>query len=418
MRKDLNLAIGVVLVLALTVALSACGQAAPPGAAPMVPQVSVAEVLAQPLNEWDEFTGRLEAPQTVEVRPRVSGYVEQVAFTEGALVAKGALLFQIDARPFEAEVRRLAAELKRAQARLRLATSEHERGARLKLRNAISTEASEARASAADEAAAAVAATEAALAAAQLNLEFTRITAPIAGRVSNAPITVGNLVSAGSSLLTTLVSTDRVYAYFDADESVYLKYSKLAQDGTRPSSREHQNPIYLGLANETGHPHLGHVDFVDNRVDPTTGTIRGRAVFSNAQGQFTPGLFARLKLVASGTYEGILVSDRAIGTDLGKKYVLVLGPDNKTQYRAVTLGPKLDGLRIVRSGLSRGERIVVNGLQRVRPGMAVTPKSVAMAEPAELDKLYAQHQAVLRAQALRDGKTAAAGPSATAQPDA
>ncbi|MBI2380522.1 MAG: efflux RND transporter periplasmic adaptor subunit [Gammaproteobacteria bacterium] len=396
------------LSLAAAALLSACGQGTPGAAqAPAAPQVSVAEVISQPLNEWDEFTGRLEAPQTVEVRPRVSGYVERVAFTEGALVAKGELLFQIDARPFEAEVKRLEGELRRAQARAALTRSERERGARLKAKHAISAEDFDARASAAAEADAGVAATAAALEAAKLNLGFTRITAPIDGRVSNARITEGNLVTAGSSLLTTVVSTDKVYAYFDADESVYLKYAQLAREGRRPSSREHKNPIYLGLANEPGHPHLGHVDFVDNRVNPATGTIRGRAVFDNADGAFTPGLFARLKLVASETYEGVLINERAVATDLSNKFVLVLDKDGKAQYRPVTLGPKLDGLRIVKAGLKAGERIVVNGLQRVRPGMGVTPKPVSMAEPAQLDRLQAQRQAVEDALAAKAQASAA-----------
>lgn len=416
MRKDINLTIGLVLIAA--VLLSACGKADNAGAgAPPAPQVSVAEVIHRELNEWDEFTGRLEAPKTVEIRPRVSGYIEKIGFTEGALVKKGDLLFQIDPRPFEAEVKRLAAELKRTQSRLELTRSEHARGERLKAKNAISTEESDARATAAAEAEAAVAATAAALDAAKLNLEFTRITSPISGRVSNALITEGNLVAVGTSLLTTVVSTDTVYAYFDADESVYLKYTQMAKNGERPSSRVHKNPIYLGLANEFGYPHLGYVDFVDNQVNPTTGTIRGRAVFDNSTGDFTPGLFARLKLVASGSFDGILINDRAVGTDLGKKFVLVVDKDNKTAYRAVVLGPKAEGLRIVKQGLAVGDRIVVNGLQRVRPGMVVAPKMVAMAEPSQLDKLYAQRKAVEDAARANDKPVAQAESSAQGNAD-
>jgi multidrug efflux system membrane fusion protein len=336
------------------------------------------------VNEWDELTGRLEAPQSVQIRPRVSGYIDRVAFHEGALVKKGDLLFQIDPRPFEAQVNQLQAQVAQTRASLKRSNSEARRGERLRASNAISGELADARSSAETEAKAMLAAAQAQLQAAQLNLSFTQIRAPINGRVSQALITAGNLVNAGESLLTTLVSTDQVYAYFDADERVFLKYSELARQGSRGDS----SPVYLGLADEDGYPHLGHMDFVDNQVDPNTGTIRARAVFDNPHGVFTPGLYARLKLVGSATYDGILIKDLAVGTDLGKKFVLVLDNDAKVSYRAVELGPKLAGLRIVRSGLKAGEQIVVNGLQHVRPGIAVQPQAVPMADAdtvAELD---------------------------------
>ncbi|MGC3004235.1 efflux RND transporter periplasmic adaptor subunit, partial [Streptomyces sp. G35A] len=228
-------------------------------------------------------------------------------------------------------------------------------------------ELAEARVSAAQEARAQVAAIEAQLESARLDLSFTRITAPIDGQVGRAEVTAGNLVNAGETLLTSLVSTDKVYAYFEADERIYLKYRDLARQGDRGQ----ETPVYLGLTDEQGHPHLGHMDFMDNHVDPRTGTIRGRAIFDNREGLFTPGLYARLKLVGSATYDAMLIQDEAIGTDLGKKFVLVLKDDGTLDYRAVTLGPKLEGLRIVRDGLAPSDRIVVNGLQRVRPGMAV-----------------------------------------------
>ena len=380
------------LALAAILVLSACGKA--PDSAAQLPaaKVSVAEVIQQPINEWDEFTGRLEAPESVEVRPRVSGYIDRVAFREGSLVQKGDLLFQIDPRPFEAEVKRLQAQLQQARASQSRTVSEAQRGERLRQSNAISAELADARASAAAEAQAAVAGIQAELDNAKLNLSFTRVTAPIDGRVSRAEITEGNLVNAGQSKLTSLVSTDKVYAYFDADERVFLKYVELARQSggqTRDAS-----PVYLGLSSEDGNPHLGQLDFLDNQVNPQTGTIRCRAVFDNRDGRFTPGLYARLKLVGSGKYDATLIQDAAVGTDLGKKFVLVLDKDNAVQYRAIELGPKLQGLRIVRNGLAKGEKIVVYGLQRAFPGSTVDPQAVPMADEQTLAALASQRQAV------------------------
>jgi len=387
------------LALAAVLVLSACGKA--PETAQQMPaaKVSVAEVIEQPINEWDEFTGRLEAPESVEIRPRVSGFVDRVAFAEGSLVKKGDLLFQIDPRPFQAEVKRFEAQLQQARASQARTQSEANRGERLRQSNAISAELADARASAAAEAKAAVAGIQAELDNARLNLSFTRVTAPIDGRVSRAEITEGNLVNAGQSLLTTLVSTDKVYAYFDADERVFLKYVELARQAggqTRDAS-----PVYLGLSSEDGHPHLGELDFLDNQVNPQTGTIRGRAVFDNRDGRFTPGLYARLKLVGSGQYAAALIKDEAVGTDLGKKYVLVLDKDNAVQYRAIELGPKLEGLRIVRQGLAKGEKIVVNGLQRAFPGSTVDPQSVPMADEKTQALLTEQRQAIERQNSRR-----------------
>lgn len=380
------------LALAAVLLLSACGNAQDSAQSVSPAKVSVAEVIEQPITEWDEFTGRLQAPESVNIRPRVSGLIERVAFNEGSLVNKGDLLFQIDPRPFQAEVMRLEAQRQQASASYSRTQSEASRGERLRKSNAISAELADARASAAAEAKAAVAGIQAQLDNARLNLSFTRVTAPITGRVSRAEITEGNLVNAGQSHLTTLVSTDKVHAYFDADERVFLKYVELARQAggqTRDAS-----PVYLGLSNEEGHPHLGQLDFLDNQVNPQTGTIRGRAVFDNRDGRFTPGLYARLKLVGSGQYTAVLIKDEAVGTDLGKKFVLVLDQDNTVQYRAVELGPKLQGLRIVRSGLVKGEQIVVNGLQRAFPGVIVDPQRVAMADEQTLAELTQQRQVI------------------------
>jgi multidrug efflux system membrane fusion protein len=353
-------------------------------------KVSVAKVLEQPVNEWDEFTGRLEAPETVEIRPRVSGQIDNVAFTEGALVKKGDLLFQIDPRPFQAEVRRLEAQLAQARATATRSENEAKRGERLRLSNAISAELADSRTSAAQEARAAAAAIQAQLDLAKLNLSFTRVTSPISGRVSRADITAGNLVTADVTPLTSVVSTDKVYAYFDADERVFLKYTRLAREGQRGQA----TPVYMGLSNEEGNPHLGHMNFIDNQVNPQTGTIRGRAVFDNKDGAYTPGLYARLKLVGSGTYSAVLINDEAVGTDLGKKFVLVMDADNKPAYRAVELGPKIEGLRIVRNGLSKDDTIIVKGLQRARPGTPVTPETVPMASEETIAALAQQRKAL------------------------
>lgn len=395
--------------LALVV-LSACGKGPESAAqAPAAAKVNVAKVLEQPVNEWDEVTARLEAPETVQVRPRVSGQIDSVAFTDGELVKKGDLLFQIDPRPFEAEVHRLDAQLQQAKAASVRSNNEAQRGERLRTNNAISAELADSRTTTAQESKAAVAAIQAQLDLARLNLSFTRVTAPITGRVSRAEITAGNIVTADQSILTSVVSTDKVYAYFDADERVFLKYNQLARDGKRGAT----TPVYMGLSNEVENPHLGQMNFVDNQVNPRTGTIRGRAVFDNSKGEYTPGLYARLKLVGSGTYSAMLIKDEAVGTDLGKKFVLVVDKDNKATYRNVDLGPKLEGLRIVRSGLAKDDRIVVSGLQRVRPGSPIDPQDTPMASADTLAALQQQRQALEasnqpKAQSKLDAKVAAA----------
>lgn len=366
-------------VIALAAAIACARADAQPGAPPP-PKVTVATVVEQPVTEWDEFTGRLEAVDTVAVRPRVSGYVSKVTFDEGAVVRKGEVLFEIDARPFQAEVDRLRAERTRAVAVVDRAESELQRAERLRAENAMSREEFDRRSAFAREAKAQVAAVSAALAAAELNLEFTRVTAPISGRVGRAIVTEGNLVSTGpgeATLLTTLVSIDPIHAHFDADESIFLKYVELARQGRRQNARAARQPIAMELAGETGYPRRGELDFLDNRLDPSTGTIRGRALFRNPTGELTPGLFVRLRLQGTSKYPGVLIEDRAVGTDLDKRFVFVVKADRTIEYRPVTLGPLVDGQRVVRSGLTPGEQIVVNGLQRVRPGVTVDPVTEA-----------------------------------------
>lgn len=364
-------------IAALT--LNSCAKGGPPSAPP--PEVSVAPVIEKRVKDWDEFTGRLQAVETVEIRPRVTGYIDKVAFTEGSLVNRGALLFVIDPRPYQAEYDHAAADVKRFKTALDLGRIELVRVQRLRDSGAVSEEELDERKSTVAQAEANVAGAQAAEEAALLNLNFTRVTSPIDGRVSRAEVTRGNLVTGGSNggtLLTSVVSIDPIYLYFDADEQSYLRYTQLARDGKRPSSRDSGNPVQVGLANEEGFPHPGTVDFIDNQLNPQTGTIRARAVLQNKDGQFTPGLFARVQLLASGEYSAILIEDRAVNTDQNQKYVLLLGADNKIEYRKVTLGRVIDGLRVVREGLKPGDVIVVNGAQRVHPGVTVTPQRVAM----------------------------------------
>src|SRR5260370_658369 len=345
------------------------------------PQVSVAKVLERRVKDWDEFTGRMQAVETVEIRPRVSGYIDRVAFTEGGQVKRGELLFVIDPRPYQADTDRAAADLKRYKTSLDLARIELTRVQRLKDSGAVSEEELDERKSTVAQAEANVAGAEAALEAASLNLNFTRVTSPIAGRVSRAEVTRGNLVTGGingGTLLSSVVSMDPMYLYFDADEQSYLRYAQIAHSVVGPGPNGAQNPVQVGLANEDGFPHPGTLDFVDNQLNPQTGTIRARAVLQNHNGQFTPGLFARVQLLVSGEYSAILIEDRAVNTDQNQKYVLLLGANNQIEYRKVKLGRVIEGLRIVREGLKPGDVIVVNGAQRVHPGVTVTPQRVVM----------------------------------------
>lgn len=360
--------------------LAACSEETP--APPPPTPVSVVTVQEREVQEWDEFTGHIEATETVEIRPRVSGYIDRVTFPEGQEVRKGDVLFVIDQRPYLAEVRRAEAALAKARTDVELWRTDVERAAKLLDARAISKEEYDTRVATLKSGEAAVQAAQAALDIAKLDLEFTEVKSPIDGRAGQALVRTGNLVTAGSTVLTTVVAIDPVYVYFEGDENIYLKYGTLARLGTRPSSRDTNNPIRMGLANEQGYPHLGHMDFVDNQLDPDTGTIRGRAVFDNPDRLFTPGLFARLQLLGSGTYTATLIPDQAVGTDQDRKFALVVTPEDEVQYRAIELGPVIDGMRVVREGLKSGDRIIVSGLQRVRPGMKVAPTEVELAAAA------------------------------------
>jgi multidrug efflux system membrane fusion protein len=372
-----------ILTALFTIVLTGCGhsRAQSSAAAPPPPAVTVAEVIARPLHHSDDLTGELQAVNTVEVHPRVGGFIDSVQFTEGARVAKGQILFQIDPRPFEIEIERLTAELRRAQSKLDYATAGHARAERLFAQNAIAREEYEQLSSAETEAAGDVGSLNAQLHAARLNLEYSHVRSPIDGHVSRALITSGNLVS-NTNLLTIVVSDDPIYAYFDTDEATYLRFTQLEQGarktGVRPGHDVTPSPVFMGLAGEQGYPHQGRLDFIDNQVDARSSTIHVRAVFDNKDGRFTPGLFARIKLVANDSYAAILIDERAVGNDLGKKFVLVLKPDSTVEYRPVNLGTRIDGLRVVEEGLKPADTVVVNGLQHVAAGAKVAATRVPM----------------------------------------
>lgn len=375
---------GLVLV---TLALTACGDDAPPGdgaaaQGPPPSAVNVAPVLKRSVTDWDQFNGRIEAVHRVEIRPRVTGYLDRVHFEEGSVVAKDDVLFTIDAREYEAAVNLAQADLNSAKTRLALAQRELARSENLVAAQAISTEEYDQRRSETLQADAQIASAEAALRQAQLQLEFATIRAPIDGRIGEAFVRAGNLVSAGTTLLTTLVSIDPVYVVFEGDENIYLKYQAQARSGDRPSSREVRNPVRVGLVNEEGFPHEGRMDFVDNELNPRTGTIRGRAVLPNPDGVFTPGLFARVRLLGSGAHDALLISDLAVLTDQDRKYVYVLGPNNEALRRDVKLGRETDGLRVVLDGLQEDEQVVVNGVRKIFfPGAPLAPTVVTMEAP-------------------------------------
>ncbi len=364
-----------VLMLSGLAALAGCQSRAdtPPPGALAPPAVSVAPAVKRQVREFDEFTGRLEAPQSVDVRPRVTGYIKAVHFHDGQEVRQGDLLFTIDLDPYLTELAKARAQLAAAQTQVELARSEEERARKLIDVKAISQQEYDQLTSGSRNAAANVQAAEAAVQAAGLNVGYTQIRAPISGRVSRANVTAGNLVNVGDPVLTSIVSLDRVYAYFDAGEDAYLRYVK-DKAASHKGGRSDADTVLMGLADEQGYPHRGVMDFVDNRLNPQTGAMRARAVFDNSDRRFTPGLFARIKLLGSGTYTAVLTPEQAIGTDQTKKFVLVVGEDRKAQFREVTLGTLIDGMRVVTSGVFAGDLVVVDGLQRVRPGMPVTPE--------------------------------------------
>jgi len=355
-------------------------------AAPAPIAVSVATVAATPVSTWDEFSGRLEAVERVDVRPRVAGAVQAVHFREGALVRQGDLLFTIDPAPYAAEVDRAAAQVASAQARVSFTHSEQERARRLWDEKAIAQRELDEKLNAGLEADANLRAAQASLQGARLNLGYTQVRAPVAGRVGRLDVTVGNLVAAGPAapVLTTLVSVSPIYASFDADEQIVVRALKDLPPGASARGAIEGIPVQMGTSGSEGTPHAGRLQLIDNQVDAKSGTVRVRAAFDNTDGALIPGQFARIRMGQAHSATALLVNERAVGTDQNKKFVMVVGADHKAEYREVELGAPVDGLRIVTSGLQAGEQVVVNGLQHIRPGALVAPQVVTMDAKSEI----------------------------------
>jgi multidrug efflux system membrane fusion protein len=373
------------LAVAAALLLAGCDQGQPqasPKATPPAPVVSVSKPAKRDIVEWDEYTGRFDAVQTVEIRARVSGYLNEVRFKDGQLVKQGDLLFAIDPRPFERALEQAKAELFAATTKVENANLDVARGQPLIERKIISDKTFDDRMSLLRDAQAVVKVSEAKVKSAELDLSFATITAPISGRISRTLVTAGNWISAGSvsgaTLLTTIVTQDPIYIYFDVSENNYIKYKRLAEQGVRAGAADVGAPVEVALPDETGFPHKGKLDFLDNRLDQGTGTLRARAILPNKVGLFSPGLFARVRVTGTPSYSTLLLPDEAIGTDQTNKYVYVVGNDGTVARRNVVLGPLVSGLRVVRDGLGDDDWVITRGLQRARPGIKVTMKEVAL----------------------------------------
>ena len=372
------------LILLSTALLSGCGennsarQNEPPP-----PSVSVSEPVRKMVTEWDEFTGRFQAVDHVSIRPRVSGYLQSAHFQEGSIVKKGDLLFVIDPRPYEAMAEEEQGRLQTAQSQLTFASRDLERAVELGRTQAVSQQVIDQRRQAMQAAEAAVITAEGALKRAKLDVEFTRVVSPIDGRIGRKLVTEGNLVSGGdtsATLLTTVVSLDPIYLYFNLDEQTYLKNSRLRLAAQPPTAQDNPNAVHVALPDDTAFPYEGRMDWIDNELDPGTGTLRGRAVLPNPQLLFSPGQFGRVRLMGSAPYEAMLLPDSAIGSDQSRKIVYVVGKNDVVELREVKLGRLIDGLRVVHEGLKPDETVVISGLQRVRAGGRVTPTRKQIAD--------------------------------------
>ena len=377
----------VILAFLLVTANLLIGCSGEPAAssAPPAPPVTVARPLQKTITEWDEYTGRFTAVASVEIRPRVSGFIDSIHFQDGQIVTQGDLLFVIDRRPYAAAVEQAKADVESAQAKLEIANLDVERARPLLQSQTVTAREFETRRSTQRNAAAVVASLEAVLKQAELNLAWTEVRAPISGRISDRRVDAGNLVSGGqtgATLLTVIVSIDPIHFVFDASEADYLRYERLDAAGARQSSRYVPNPVSVQLADENDYRHHGRMDFVDNVLNPKTGTIRGRAIFDNKDGLLTPGYFGRLRLFG-GQHDGLLVPDSAIASDQASKIVFAVADDGTVAAKRVELGPIVDGLRVIRSGLAPTDRIVIEGLQRARPGQKVKAEDGKIEAPAQ-----------------------------------
>jgi multidrug efflux system membrane fusion protein len=347
------------------------------------PVVTVTQAVEKKVQDWDDYTGRLAPMESVEVRPRVSGYIKEVKFVDGDLVKKGQPLFIIDPRPYQAEYDRAKAEVDKADAALNLAAADFERARQLRDKGVTAVGDFDQRSANYKQATGTAQSARAALEAAKLNLEFCTIVAPIDGRASLANVTAGNLVSAdGKDPLTTIVSTNPIYAYADVDERSLLRYVRysLGKEKGAHDVDEVKLPIQLSLQDETGFPHTGYIDFIDNRVDPSTGTILLRGVFDSENGLLSPGLFVRVRIPSGEPYEAVLVPERSVASDQGQRYVVVVQKDNMAEFRPVGLGTLFEGMQVIKNGVKAGETVVVDGLLKVRPGQKVDPKTISETE--------------------------------------
>jgi multidrug efflux system membrane fusion protein len=374
------------LIVMLALALAGCGEGAPKQAAPPPPAVTVAKPTKQTVTDYDEYVGRFVSVDMVEMRARVSGYLEKIGFQDGQLVKQGDLLFTIDRRPFETTVAQTKAQLAQARANLAFAESDLARGAQLVRDKTITEQTFDQRTQAKRVAEASVQAQEAAVRQAELDLQFTELKAPVAGRIGDRRVSPGNLVTGGTggttTLLATIVSIDPMRFEFTFDEASYLRYERIAGASTDDASRSKGLKVLLRLIDEPDFQHEGIVDFVDNVIDRSSGTIRGRAQIPNPKGLFTPGMFARVRVPGSLPYEALLVPDVAIASEQVRKYVMVVGSDNKVTQKYVTLGQLAGGLRVIKDGLSADDRVVVNGLARIRPNIEVKPQEQGV-QPAD-----------------------------------
>ncbi len=373
------------LIICISIGITSCDSQSHSDSPALPPHVKIAQPLSQEVTEWDEYTGRIEAVSSVDIRARVSGYLEKVNFKAGAKVKKGDLLFEIDPKPFTAQLQYAVSELERAKAKHELAKNDLERAERLFSGKAISEEEHDARSKGSRETIAAVQSAEANVNTAKLNLEYTKIRAPIDGRIGRELITEGNLVSGGggdATRLTFIVSTDPVYVYVDADEHLALKYRRQAhQEGNKVKGTD-QTPAELAVSDEANFPHPGHLDYISPRADTATGSVSIRGVFSNSDDVLSPGYFARMRVRASAPYQAILVPDKAIATDQAQHFLWVVNQEQKVEYRTVVLGAHIGQSRVITTGLDPNEWIVIEGLPRMMPGIKVNPERISQTEPA------------------------------------